>query len=72
MQKCLTSVFIGSTAEQSIKNIHFNSSNLSTLELLQLFNKHITTLAPKEEVVNVVKTKSEKRAGAAGGGGKRK
>jgi hypothetical protein len=33
---------------------------------------HITVLAPKEEPVNIVKTKSEKKAGGGGVGGKRK
>jgi large subunit ribosomal protein L53 len=46
------------------ESIAFKSGNLSTLELLQLYNKHITPLAPVEETsVKVVKTKSEKKAG---------
>lgn len=51
-----------------MKTIVFDSGNLTTLELLQLTNKHITPLAPKEEPVNVIKTKSEKKS--AGGGRK--
>uniref|UniRef100_U5ESZ2 Large ribosomal subunit protein mL53 n=1 Tax=Corethrella appendiculata TaxID=1370023 RepID=U5ESZ2_9DIPT len=55
------------------KKIEFKSANLSTLELLQLCNKHVSSLAPVEEPVNIFKTKSEKRASAGGsGGGKRR
>uniref|UniRef100_A0A336MSH9 Large ribosomal subunit protein mL53 n=1 Tax=Culicoides sonorensis TaxID=179676 RepID=A0A336MSH9_CULSO len=46
-----------------VKQVNLNSGNLSTLELLQLTNKLITVHAPKEEALNVVKTKSEKKAG---------
>ncbi|XP_063702339.1 uncharacterized protein LOC134832282 [Culicoides brevitarsis] len=46
-----------------LKKIHFNAKNLTTLELLQLTNKYVTVHAPKEDPLNVVKTKSEKKAG---------
>ncbi|KAG4072548.1 hypothetical protein HA402_004637 [Bradysia odoriphaga] len=46
-----------------LKQIKIDADNLSSLELLQICNKYVTTLAPKEEPVNVVKTKSEKKAG---------
>ncbi|XP_058832454.1 uncharacterized protein LOC131690577 [Topomyia yanbarensis] len=55
-------------AETKLKKIEFNCANLSTLELLQLCNKHVTSLAPKEVVTSSIKTKSEKKAG----GGKRR
>lgn len=54
--------------QTKLKTIVFDSGNLTTLELLQLTNKHITPLAPKEEIVNVLKTKSEKKS--VGGGRK--
>lgn len=38
------------------------STNLSTLELLQLYNKHITPLAPVEEVSAPIKTKASRTA----------
>lgn len=41
--------------------VNFNSKHLSTLEILELFNKHITPLAPKEEEVKSLATKSAKR-----------
>ncbi|XP_053689086.1 uncharacterized protein LOC128738180 [Sabethes cyaneus] len=53
-------------AEAKLKKIEINSENLSTLEILQLCNKHITSLAPKETVTSTLKTKSEKKAGGAG------
>lgn len=57
---------IPSVQEQvKFKKVVITSDNLTTLELLQLTNQHVTPLAPKEEVVNVVKTKSEKKS--AGG-----
>ncbi|XP_065346759.1 large ribosomal subunit protein mL53-like isoform X1 [Cloeon dipterum] len=36
------------------------SSNLSCLEILKLYNKYVTPLAPVEEATNVVKTKAAK------------
>ncbi|XP_065087647.1 uncharacterized protein mRpL53 [Ochlerotatus camptorhynchus] len=50
-------------AEAKLKKIEFNSANLSTLELLQLCNKHVSSLAPKEIISSGLKTKSEKKAG---------
>lgn len=40
----------------------FKSKNLSALEMFQLYNKHITSLLPKDEPVVVAKTKAEKAA----------
>jgi hypothetical protein len=43
--------------------IVFKSANLTNLELLQLYNKHITPLASTEEAETTVpQTKSEKKA----------
>lgn len=64
---------IDSAQEQAqVKEIRFNSDNLNTLELLQLCNKHVSSLAPREEITNKVLTKAEKQklAGGAGGGKK--
>lgn len=44
-----------------LKKITLNSGNLTCLELLQLINKHITTLAPAEQPASTVQTKSEKK-----------
>ncbi|XP_055315419.1 uncharacterized protein LOC129575605 [Sitodiplosis mosellana] len=41
--------------------VKFNARHLSALEILELFNKHITTLAPKEEEVKILSTKSTKK-----------
>ncbi|XP_014085220.3 large ribosomal subunit protein mL53 [Bactrocera oleae] len=54
-----------------VKEIRFNSSNLTTLELLQLLNKHVSTLAPVEEITSKVTTKAEKQKLAGGAGGKK-
>ncbi|XP_015523557.2 39S ribosomal protein L53, mitochondrial [Neodiprion lecontei] len=43
------------------ENIIFKTSNLTVLELLQLFNKYISSQAPVEEPVVELKTKSEKK-----------
>uniref|UniRef100_A0A1B6EMK7 Large ribosomal subunit protein mL53 n=1 Tax=Cuerna arida TaxID=1464854 RepID=A0A1B6EMK7_9HEMI len=43
-------------------SVLFKAKNLTTLEMFQLYNKHITSLLPKEEPVTVLKTKSEKAA----------
>lgn len=51
-------MFIEATGYSTVK---FDATNLTSLELLQLLNKHVTPFAPKEEVVNVTKTKSIKR-----------
>uniref|UniRef100_A0A0K8TSA9 Large ribosomal subunit protein mL53 n=1 Tax=Tabanus bromius TaxID=304241 RepID=A0A0K8TSA9_TABBR len=45
-----------------VKEIKFLTDNLTPLELLQLYNKHITVLAPKEEPVTILQTKSEKKS----------
>lgn len=44
---------------------------MNTLELLQLCNKHVSTLAPPEEITNKVLTKAEKQKLGGGAGGKR-
>ncbi|RZF43420.1 hypothetical protein LSTR_LSTR001681 [Laodelphax striatellus] len=38
----------------------FKSANLTALEMLKLFNLHITTLVPKDEPVTVFDLKSTK------------
>ncbi|XP_035790627.1 uncharacterized protein LOC118465974 [Anopheles albimanus] len=58
-------------AEAKLKKIELDSTNLSTLELLKLCNRHVSALAPKEIVTSAVKTKSEKKA-VGGAGGKRR
>ncbi|XP_034137946.1 39S ribosomal protein L53, mitochondrial [Drosophila guanche] len=61
---------IDAAQEQAqVKEIRFNSSNLNTLELLELCNKHVSSLAPPEEVTNKVLTKAEKQK--LGGGSKK-
>ncbi|XP_068145966.1 uncharacterized protein mRpL53 [Drosophila tropicalis] len=57
--------------QAKVKEIRFNSENLSTLELLQLCNKHVSSLAPPEEITNKVLTKAEKQKLAGGAGGKK-
>ncbi|XP_011201161.2 39S ribosomal protein L53, mitochondrial [Bactrocera dorsalis] len=54
-----------------VKEVRFVSSNLTTLELLQLLNKHVSTLAPVEEITSKVTTKAEKQKLAGGAGGKK-
>ncbi|XP_050425031.1 uncharacterized protein LOC126836073 [Adelges cooleyi] len=52
------------TIEVSLVNgesVLFKCSNLTTLEIFQQFNKHITPLAPKEEIADNVVTKTEKK-----------
>lgn len=49
------------TEAAGFKTVKFNAAQLTALELLQLFNKHITPLAPKEQQVNVIKTKSARK-----------
>ncbi|XP_049964813.1 39S ribosomal protein L53, mitochondrial [Schistocerca serialis cubense] len=44
------------------ESVIFKSKNLTALELLQLYNKHITPLAPAEQPASTVKTKSERKA----------
>lgn len=50
-----------------VKDVRFLSSNLNTLEILQLCNKHISALAPQEEDTNKVLTKAEKQKIAGAG-----
>lgn len=49
------------TEENQLKSVKIHSANLTTLELLQLLNKHVTPLAPVEEQVRVITTKAGKR-----------
>lgn len=49
-----------------LKTVKIDSENLSLLELLQVTNQHVTALAPKEDPVNTLKTKSEKKSAAGG------
>ncbi|XP_047098962.1 39S ribosomal protein L53, mitochondrial [Schistocerca piceifrons] len=44
------------------ESVIFKSKNLTALELLQLYNKHITPLAPAEQPASTVLTKSERKA----------
>ncbi|KAJ8735662.1 hypothetical protein PYW07_007282 [Mythimna separata] len=44
-----------------IKNISFKSGNLTCLEILQLLNKHISSLAPVEQPAAAIQTKTEKK-----------
>lgn len=41
--------------------VKLNAKNFTALEVLELFNKHITVLAPKEEQVKTLATKSAKK-----------
>ncbi|XP_031618560.1 uncharacterized protein LOC116337803 [Contarinia nasturtii] len=41
--------------------VKINAKHLTALEILELFNKHITVLAPKEEKVQPISTKSKKK-----------
>lgn len=60
------------TEQAKVKEIRFNSDNLNTLELLQLCNRHVSSLAPVEEVTNKVLTKAEKqKLGGGAGAGKK-
>ncbi|XP_012252333.2 39S ribosomal protein L53, mitochondrial [Athalia rosae] len=45
------------------EKVTFKSFNLTTLELFQLLNQHVSSLAPVPEVIVEVKTKSSKKAG---------
>ncbi|XP_037946672.1 uncharacterized protein LOC119678735 [Teleopsis dalmanni] len=56
-----------------VKEVRFVSDNLNTLELLQLCNKHITPLAPVEDLVVKTLTKAEKqKLSSAGKKGQRR
>ncbi|XP_075169124.1 mitochondrial ribosomal protein L53 [Haematobia irritans] len=59
---------IPSAQEQlKVKDVRFLSTNLNTLEILQLCNKHISSLAPEEEDTGKVLTKAEKQKIASAG-----
>lgn len=45
------------------ESVLFKCENLNILEIFQQFNKHITPLAPKEEVTEIIGTKSTKKVG---------
>ncbi|XP_020815572.1 39S ribosomal protein L53, mitochondrial [Drosophila serrata] len=70
---CIKFALIDSAQEQAkVKEIRFNSDNLNTLELLQLCNRHVSSLAPVEEITNKVLTKAEKqKLGGGAGAGKK-
>lgn len=56
------------TEQTKLKNIVFNCENLSSLEILQQFNRHVSALAPKEDDLSGgPKTKLEKKALNKGG-----
>ncbi|XP_075974147.1 mitochondrial ribosomal protein L53 [Anticarsia gemmatalis] len=44
-----------------IKNVTIKSGNLTCLEILQLLNKHVSSLAPVEQPVSTLQTKTEKK-----------
>ncbi|KOB74017.1 Mitochondrial ribosomal protein L53 [Operophtera brumata] len=44
----------------NIKKVTLKGGNLTCLELLQLLNKHVSSLAPVEAPVSTIQTKSEK------------
>lgn len=44
-----------------IKKVTLKSGNLTCLELFQLLNKHVSSLAPVEQPVKSIQTKSEKK-----------
>ncbi|KAF0773961.1 39S ribosomal protein L53, mitochondrial [Aphis craccivora] len=55
-----------STVDVSLVNgesVLFKCQNLTVLDIFQQFNKHITPLAPKEEVTEVLVTKTDKKKG---------
>jgi len=55
-----------STVDVSLVNgesVLFKCNNLTILEIFQQFNKHITPLAPKEELTEVLVTKTDKKKG---------
>lgn len=54
-----------------MKEVKLDTTNLTTLEIIQLCNKYVSALAPKEDPVKVLKTKSEKKAAGSKGGKKR-
>ncbi|XP_061400018.1 uncharacterized protein LOC133337839 [Musca vetustissima] len=50
-----------------VKDVRLLSSNLNTLEILQLCNRHISSAAPEEEDTGKVLTKAEKQKIAGAG-----
>lgn len=56
----MTTVVFSVSANGS--TVLLKAKNLTTVEMLQLYNKHITSLVPKEEPTGVVQTKSEKKS----------
>lgn len=44
-----------------VKDITIKSGNLTCLEILQLLNKHISSLAPVEQPAATIQTKTEKK-----------
>lgn len=45
------------------ESVLFKCNKLTILEIFQQFNKHITPLAPKEEVIETTVTKTDKKKG---------
>jgi len=45
------------------ESVLFKCNNLTVLEIFQQFNKHITPLAPKEEITEALVTKTDKKKG---------
>jgi hypothetical protein len=45
------------------ESVLFKCENLNILEIFQQFNKHITPLAPKEEIIEVSAKKTENKKG---------
>lgn len=45
------------------ESVLFKCENLTVLDIFKQFNKHITPLAPVEEVVEVPGTKADKKKG---------
>lgn len=56
---CLKKFYVSETS--NIKKVTLKSGNLTCLEILQLLNKHVSTLAPVEQPVSTVQTKLEKK-----------
>lgn len=61
LDKSYSLFFCIQTEAAGFQTVKFNAKNLSALEILELFNKHITPLAPKEEEVKILSTKATKK-----------
>lgn len=61
LDKSYSPFFCIQTEAAGFQTVKFNAKNLSALEILELFNKHITPLAPKEEEVKILSTKATKK-----------